>query len=503
MSLETRTCGPVEDVRHGGRCAWSPPDGDDVITRSVMSTMTVGDELHALVARLYPICRSLTGPGVRQTLAILQERLPLEIHEVSTGTRAFDWTVPQEWRIHDAYIKDAHGVRLIDFRKSNLHVVNYSVGIARRMPWRELKEHLHTLPDRPDWIPYRTSYYQPTWGFCIAYCDWLEFERRGDDAEYEVLIDAEHCDGSLSYGEYYLPGETTDEVLFSCHVCHPSLANDNLSGVAVATFLAQHLSQAPRRYSYRFLFVPATIGPLVWLSRHQQSLDRIKHGLVLTLLGDRGKLTYKRSRRGDAGIDRAVEHVLAHSPGGHRLLGFAPLGYDERQYCSPGFNLPIGCLMRTPHGEFAEYHTSADNLDFVNPASLADSLATCISIVDVLERDRTYFNRHPYGEPQLGRRGLYATVGGKADRGDLERAILWMLNLSDGEHSLLEIARRSGLPFATITQAGDLLLRHHLIREVAPALVAGSSLTSPEQSGTGPAATLSHSIPTIEANTRC
>ncbi|HJT34034.1 MAG TPA: DUF4910 domain-containing protein, partial [Pirellulales bacterium] len=457
----------MEDVRHGGRrsAAWSP-DGDGVITRSVMSTMAVGDELHALVARLYPLCRSLTGPGVRQTLAILQERLPLTIHEVPTGTRAFDWTVPQEWRIRDAYVKDASGVRRIDYRNSNLHVVNYSVGIEQRMPWRELKKHVHTLPDRPEWIPYRTSYYQPTWGFCIAYREWLEFERRGDDVEYDVLIDAEHLDGSLSYGEYYLPGESTDEVLFSCHVCHPSLANDNLSGVAVAAFLAQHLSQSPRRYSYRFMFVPATIGPLVWLSRHQGSLDRIKHGLVLTLLGDRGKFTYKRSRRGDAAIDRAAVHVLGHSPGGHRLLDFAPLGYDERQYCSPGFNLPIGCLMRTPHGEFAEYHTSADNLDFVSPVSLAESLATCISIVEVLERDRTYFNRHPYGEPQLGRRGLYATLGGKADRGDIERAILWVLNLSDGGHSLLDIAQRSGLPLATIAQAGDLLLTHHLIREV-------------------------------------
>lgn len=506
-------------MHRGGRSAARSPDGDDVITQSVTSTMAVGDVLHALVSRLYPICRSLTGPGVRQTLAILQDRLPLEIHEVPAGTSAFDWTVPQEWRIRDAYIKDAHGVRLIDFRRSNLHVVNYSTGIERRMRWRELKERLHTLPDRPDWIPYRTSYYQPTWGFCLAYRDWLEFERRGDDAEYEVLIDAEHCDGSLSYGEYYLPGETTDEVLFSCHVCHPSLANDNLSGVAVATSLAQHLSQAPRRYSYRFLFVPATIGPLVWLSRHQQSLDRIKHGLVLTLLGDGGKLTYKRSRRGDATIDRAVEHVLAHSPGGHRLLDFAPLGYDERQYCSPGFNLPIGCLMRTPHGEFAEYHTSADNLDFVNPASLADSLATCISIVDVLERDRTYLNRHPYGEPQLGRRGLYTTLGGSAEREDLERAVLWVLNFSDGGHSLLDIARRSGLPLATIAQAGDLLVAHHLICEVAPALVAGSapalvagsapapvagaSRTRQERSGTRPAATLSNGIPTVETTTTC
>lgn len=476
--------------------------------------LDVGRQLHALVARLYPICRSITGPGVRQTLAVLQEDLPLTIHEVPTGTAAFDWTVPQEWQIRDASIKDVNGVRLVDFRRSSLHVVNYSVGIERRMRWRELKEHVHTRPDRPDWIPYRTSYYERTWGFCVAYRDWLEFERRGDDAEYDVSIDARHCDGSLTYGECHLPGETADEVLFSCHVCHPSLANDNLSGVAVATFLARHLARAPRRYSYRFLFVPATIGPLAWLSRHRQSLDRIKHGLVLTLLGDRGGLTYKRSRRGNATIDRVVEHVLSHSADGHRLLDFSPLGYDERQYCSPGFNLPVGCLMRTPHGEFPEYHTSADNLDFVNPASLADSLAKCVDIVDVLERDGTYLNSHPYGEPQLGRRGLYRMLGGRADRSQLERAILWVLSFSDGQHSLLDIAQRSEVAFATIAEAAELLTEHNLLREVAPALVAGPAPAlvagpapalvarqiriAPELSGTRPAATLPDVVPTCE-----
>lgn len=426
----------------------------------------IGRQLHALVARLYPICRSITGEGVRQTLAILQETLPLAVHEVPTGTRAFDWTVPQEWHIGDAYIKDAQGVRLIDFRRSNLHVINYSVGVERRMRWRELKEHVHTLPDKPDWIPYRTSYYRPTWGFCMAHRQWLQFERRGDDAEYEVRIDARHRDGSLSYGEYYLPGDTAEEVLFSCHVCHPSLANDNLSGVAVAAFLAKHVAQRRRRYGYRFLFVPATIGPLVWLSRHRQSLDRVRHGLVLALLGDRGQFTYKRSRRGDATIDRAMEQVLARSSDGHRLLDFSPMGYDERQYCSPGFNLPVGCLMRTPHGEFAEYHTSADNLDFVGPASLADSLKTCIAIVDLLERNRTYLNCCPYGEPQLGRRGLYSTLGGRADRAEIERAILWLLNFSDGRHPLLDIAQRSELAFDDVAAAAALLESHNLIREV-------------------------------------
>lgn len=483
MSLDTEMLEPL--TRSGDAVAATPKSAD------------MGERLHAIIARLYPICRSLTGDGVRQTLGILQEYLPLEVHEVPTGTPAFDWTVPPEWQIDDASIEDAHGVRLIDFRRSNLHVVNYSMGIERRMPWHELKQHVHTLPDRPDWIPYRTSYYERTWGFCMAYRDWLEFERRGDDAEYRVSIKARHRAGSLTYGEYFLPGDATDEVLFSCHVCHPSLANDNLSGVAVAAFLARHLRAAPRRYSYRFLFVPATIGPLVWLSRNQHALERIKHGLVLTLLGDRGGVTYKRSRRRNAGIDRAVGQVLAHSASGHRVLDFAPWGYDERQYCSPGFDLPVGCLMRTPHGQYAEYHTSADNLDFVSPASLAHSLSTCIEIVEVLERDRTYLNCHPFGEPQLGRRGLYRSLGGRADRSDLERAILWVLNLSDGRHSLLDIAQRSCLPFDRLAAAAEILMEHRL---VVPALVAGDSTTAPKLSHARPGATVLNVIPAPEAD---
>lgn len=517
MSLDTET---IEPLTQAGAAGGALPESADI-----------GERLHALIARLYPICRSLTGDGVRQTLGILQEYLPLEVHEVATGTQAFDWVVPPEWQIDDASIEDARGVRLIDFRRSNLHVVNYSVGVERRMPWRELKRHVHTLPDRPDWIPYRTSYYERTWGFCMSYRDWQQFERRGDDSEYRVSIKARHCDGWLNYGEYYLPGQTTDEILFSCHICHPSLANDNLSGVAVAAYLARHLRTASRRYSYRFLFVPATMGPLVWLSRNQHSLGRIKHGLVLTLLGDRGGFTYKRSRRGQADIDRAVQHVLSHSAGGNvdqppsagpgtptssvmdsrgrlshvRVRDFAPWGYDERQYCSPGFDLPIGCLMRTPHGEFAEYHTSADNLDFVCPASLSDSLSTCVDIVDLLERDRTYLNCHPYGEPQLGRRGLYRTLGGRDDRTDLERAMLWVLNLSDGRHSLLDIAERSGLPFDRLAAAAEILLEHAL---AAPALVAGSDTplvscdckTMPKAPGTRPGATLHNAIPGPETD---
>ncbi|HWB14670.1 MAG TPA: DUF4910 domain-containing protein [Pirellulales bacterium] len=430
-----------------------------------MSLERVGEGMHALISRLYPICRSITGPGVRETLAIVREEIPLAIHEVPSGTRAFDWTVPQEWRIRDAYIEDAAGSRVVDFRRCNLHVVNYSRPTRARLTWSQLDQRLHSLPDRPDLIPYRTSYYAESWGFCLAHHQRQALAARGDGAEYEVVIDAELSDGFLTYGELLLAGESSDEVLFSCHVCHPSLANDNLSGVAVATQLARRLADRPRRYSYRFLFLPATIGALVWLSQHPASLPRIKHGLVLTLLGDGGPLTYKRSRRGDAEIDRIAAHVLTRSNMSQRLLDFEPFGYDERQYCSPGFNLPIGCLMRSLPGEYPEYHSSADNLELVRPEHLADSWQTCAAIVDVLERNRTYVSLNPQGEPQLGRRGLYGTLGGKAGRAELEAALLWVLNQADGRHSLLDIAERSGLSFDLIAKGADMLVEKDLIRE--------------------------------------
>lgn len=422
-----------------------------------------GHEMHALLAKLYPLCRSITGPGLRETLCTLQNYIPLVLHEVPTGTRVFDWTVPREWTIRDAYIKDPTGKRIVDFRACNLHVMNYSVPVHARMRLAELKPHLFSLPDRPDAIPYRTSYYAENWGFCLSHQQLQSLE----DVEYEVCIDAELRDGHLTYGEVFIKGESESEVLFSCHVCHPSLANDNLSGNVVATWLARYVMSQPRRYSYRFLFVPATIGALAWLSENQSRVQHIKHGLVLTLLGDPGKFHYKRSRRGNAEIDEVVQHVLHHSGEDHTILDFDPGGYDERQYCSPGFNLPVGCLMRTPYGQFPEYHTSADNPDFVRPEALADSYAKLVQAVEVLEADRRYVNLHPYGEPQLGRRGLYKAIGGEVDSAAIQKALLWVLNFSDGQNSLLDIARRAGLPFDTIATAGARLAEHGLIAEVS------------------------------------
>lgn len=420
----------------------------------------VGREIYDLISDLYPICRSITGDGLRQTLRILQGQIPLDIHEVPTGTRVFDWMVPKEWNIRDAYIKNAKGERIVDFRQSNLHVVNYSVPVKKKVSLRELKEHIYTLPDRPDWTPYRTSYYNETWGFCINHNQLLALK----DEEYEVCIDASLEDGQLTYGECLLAGERPDEVLISCHACHPSLCNDNLSGVALATTLARYLGQLSLRYSYRFLFIPGTIGSITWLALNEPHVLRIKHGVVLACVGDAGKMTYKKSRRGDAEIDRAVMHVLKHSGAEYDIQEFFPYGYDERQYCSPGFNLAVGCLMRTPHGRFPEYHTSADNLSFVKPESLADTFVKCLTIFEVLEHNRTYLNQSPKCEPQLGRRGIYRAIGGKG-KGRDELAMLWVLNLSDGNHTLLDIAERSGLEFGLVRDAADVLVEHDLLKE--------------------------------------
>lgn len=419
-------------------------------------------EAPVLIRELYPICRSITGDGVRRTLRILQRHIPLEIHEVPSGTRVFDWTVPKEWNIRDAYIKNSRGEKVIDFARSNLHVVSYSVPFKGRVRLDELKRHLFSLPEYPDWIPYRTAYYAEDWGFCVSHRQLLELS----DEEYEVCIDASLEAGHLTYGEYWLPGESRKEILISTHVCHPSLCNDNLSGIALAVALAKRAEERPRRYSYRFLFIPGTIGAITWLARNEQRAASIKHGFVIAGAADRGIFHYKKSRRGSAEVDRAFAHVLKHAPGGGRLLEFSPYGYDERQFCSPGFDLPVGRVSRTPHGDYPEYHTSADNLDFISEEALQDSYLKCAMALDVLESNRTYVNLNPKCEPQLGRRGLYGAIGGESDRKARELAMLWVLNLSDGSHSLLDIAERSGYEHAVIAQAAHELMEQRLLREL-------------------------------------
>ncbi|MEU8244846.1 DUF4910 domain-containing protein [Nonomuraea sp. NPDC048916] len=414
-------------------------------------------EMHALVERLYPICRSITGDGVRRTLEIVGELLPLTVTEVPTGTEVLDWTVPKEWNIRDAYVKDPSGRRVVDFRASSLHVVGYSVPVSGTFTLEELRPRLHTLPDQPSLVPYRTSYYAETWGFCLSQ-DTLDAL---DEGPYEVLVDSTLADGSLTIAEHVVPGELPEEVVVSCHVCHPALANDNLAGIAVAVALASRLV-APR-HTYRFLFMPGTIGAITWLALNRDRVHRIRHGLTLACAGDPGSLTYKRSRRGDAEIDRAVTHVLRGRP--HTVLDFSPYGYDERQFCSPGFNLPFGSLTRTPYAGYPEYHTSADNPGFVTPEAMSDTLEALWQITRVLEGDRGYVNLSPYGEPQLGRRGLYGSLGGRSDTKQGQMAMLWVLNLSDGEHSLLDIAERSGLPFEAVESAAKALRTAGLVKE--------------------------------------
>jgi aminopeptidase-like protein len=421
--------------------------------------LRTGAELHALVERLYPICRSITGDGVRQTLDIIGEHIALERHEVPTGTQVLDWTIPQEWNIRDAYVASPSGERVIDFQESNLHVVGYSVPVSERMPLSELREHLHTLPDQPSWVPYRTSYYAPTWGFCLA----QEKLDALPDGDYDVVIDSTLADGSLTYGEHVVPGRVTDEVIVSCHVCHPSLANDNLAGIAVAISLAQQLALTQPHYTYRFLFMPGTIGSITWLARNSSRIEKVKHGLVLACAGDPGSLTYKKSRRDDAEIDRVVQHVLRSRE--HRVVDFSPYGYDERQFCSPGFNLGVGSLTRTPYAGYPEYHTSADNPGFVSPAAMEDTLGALLDAFGVLDRNRRYINLSPYGEPQLGKRGLYDSLGGRSDAKQAQMAMLWVLNLSDGDHSLLDIAERAGLPFDIVDVAARALHDAGLVKE--------------------------------------
>ncbi len=422
-----------------------------------------GEEMHALIRELYPICRSITGDGVRETLRILQRQVPLEIHEVPSGTPVFDWTVPREWNLRSAWIATRDGHRVVDARTSNLHVMSYSTPVRGRFALAELREHLYSLPDRPDWIPYRTSYYQEAWGFCVT-------QKQLDaltEPEYDVCIDTTLAPGSLTYGELVLPGRSAREILISVHVCHPSLCNDNLSGIALATRLARELGGSAREYGYRFLFVPGTIGSLTWLARNRERTQRIAHGLTLVCVGDASPFTYKRTLAGNAEIDRAAALALRESGLPHELIDFFPFGYDERQYNSPGFRLAVGSLMRARHGRFPEYHTSADDPSFVSPARLEESLDVCRAILEVLEGNRTYRNTSPYGEPQLGTRGIYRAVGGEPDLGELQLAMLWLLTLSDGTRSLLDVAERAGLRFSLVRRAAGVLSEHGLLEPSA------------------------------------
>lgn len=453
-------------------------------TTDILELRTIGNDMYELMERLYPITRSITGEGVRKTLKIFQDSIDLQIHEVPTGTKVFDWTVPEEWNIDDAYIMNKNGEKIVDFKKSNIHILQYSEKIEKKIGLEELKKHIFTLPEQPDTIPYRTSFYNKNWGFCMKHKEFLKL----DDDEYAVNISSEHKDGSLTYGEFLIKGESTDEILISTYVCHPSLCNDNLSGPVLSLFLAKYFSKQKLHYSIRFLFIPETIGAITWLARNEDNVKNIKHGLVATCLGDSGNLTYKKTRDGDNIIDKIVEEVLIESGKPYKIMDFWPSGSDERQYCSPGFNLPVGSLMRTPYDMFDEYHTSEDNLSFMNKESLRDSFLKYIAVIKKLEdyflvdipkrkipenknsanNNPVFKNLIPKCEPQLGKRRIYDEIGGikKQDSLEQKKAIQWILNLSDGKNSLRDIQARSGLNYDILLDMSELLLKKQLLSVV-------------------------------------
>jgi aminopeptidase-like protein len=435
-------------------------------SRTIGPEPTTGLAMLELMAELFPICRSITGAGLRASLQKVGQAIPLAISEVPSGTRVFDWIVPPEWNIREGWLADPSGRRVADFQTSNLQVVNYSVPVRQTLTLDEVRPHLHSLPDHPSWIPYRTSYYAEDWGFCLP----DEVLKGLPSGRYEAFIDSTLQAGSLTYGECLLPGSSTDEILISSHICHPSLANDNLSGVAVATFLARALAAKERKYTYRFLFAPGTIGAITWLAGHEEVATRVCGGLVLACVGDTGHLVYKRSRRGGSAMDRAAEQVLRTGPWPYEVVDFSPYGNDERQFCSPGFDLPVGAVTRSGYDRSERHHTSADDLASISEDALGGTLDFCLKVLSTLEDDEVFVSLNPKGEPQLGRRGLYRTVGGRADQSEMEAALLWLMSLADGGHSLLDVAVRSGLPFEAVRDAAlaleqaDLLERKGVLK---------------------------------------
>lgn len=442
-----------------------PPDSDthinDIISR--IDPKVSGKTMVDLMSNLFPICRSITGRGVLETFAILRNYIDLRIHEVPTGYQAYDWVVPKEWNIRDAYIKNKHGERVIDFNQSNLHVVNYSAPISATMPLDQLKPHLHTKPDMPNAIPYVTSYYKEQWGFCLTQNQLDELP----EGEYEILIDSSLTEGKLTYADAILPGKSEEEILLSTYVCHPSLANDNLSGPALTSLLYQILAQTNLRYTYRFVFVPETLGTLVYLSKHDEHIGRNLHaGYVVTCVGNSGPYTYKRSRQGNSIADKVAEHCLKHVDEKETInvVDFFPLGSDERQYCSPGFNFPVGSLMRSMYGTYPEYHTSLDNMEFVSKEGLASSLKVYARVVQIHELNKVYINPSPYGEPHLSKHGIYPTIGGQKEGRESVERTMYLLAYADGINDLVDIANLANQPAWAFTPEVEALTKAGLLR---------------------------------------
>ena len=413
---------------------------------------TLGQQAHDLARRLWPINRSLTGAGVVETLNILREALPdLTLHDVPSGTQAFDWVVPQEWRVNAAYLVTPNGKRICDFAVNNLHLVGYSQAQRATLSLQALQPHLHSLPDQPDAIPYVTSYYGENWGFCLS-----QTERDSlPEGEYQVVIDTEHFDGVLTYADLVIPGESAQEILFSTYVCHPSMANNELSGPVLAHTLARIVTaEARRKYTYRFVFVPETIGALIYLSRNLEQLRAsVRAGFVLTCVGDERARSYMPSRAGDTLADRAA--LIALKGTDFDRYSFLQRGSDERQYCAPGVDLPVCSVMNSKYGTFPEYHTSLDDLSLVTPAGLTAALATHRRILRILERN-TVPKTLVLGEPQLGRRGLYSNlskVGSAASAMPMRNLIAY----ADGSHDLMALCDILGEDFEMLADLADML----------------------------------------------
>lgn len=420
--------------------------------------VALGHEMHALVARLFPICRSITGDGVRETLKILSEYVPWQIHEVPSGTRVFDWTVPQEWNVRSAYIDDEQGNRVIDFDRHNLHLVGYSTSVDVWLTREELDKHLYSLPEQPDAIPYVTSYYHPRWGFCLAHNDRLRLK----EGRYHAVINSELKNGSLTYAEWILPGRVQQEVFLSSYVCHPSLANNELSGPVVTTFLARWLAGAPRKYTYRIVLVPETIGSLTYLSRNLEMLrKKVIAGFNVSCVGDDRAYGYVASPYGDTLADRVIHCVLSGSRPGFQTYSFLDRGSDERQYCSPQAGLPMVCVVRSKFGEYPEYHTSLDDLSLVTPAGLSGGYEVLRECVELLERN-TKFRMGCVGEPQLGKRGLYPTLSTK-ESGATVRTMMDLLAYADGRNDLIDVSQRIGVPVQQLYPILEELVRADLL----------------------------------------
>jgi aminopeptidase-like protein len=423
---------------------------------------TEGDLMYGLMRRLFPICRSITGKGIRNTLKILQEIIPLEVHEIPTGTPVFDWQIPKEWNIKNAYILDPRGNKIVDFKKSNLHVVGYSTPVDKYIELSELQNHLYSIKEQPKAIPYITSYYKENWGFCISHNQRKELK----EGTYKVFIDSELTDGSLTYGELILPGQTNKEIFLSTYICHPSMANNELSGPVVTTLLAKWIMSIPRKYKYRIIFIPETIGSITYLSKNLDEMKRnLLAGFNINCVGDERTYSYLPSRYGNTLADKVALNILHFKCPDFKKYAFLERGSDERQYCSPGVDLPVVSIMRSKYGEFPEYHTSLDNMDIVSPHGLQGSYDVMKDCIEVLENNEKY-HTVCYGEPQLSKHGLYPVTNTNRT-GESVKDILNFLAYADGSNDLIDISNIINVPAKTLLKLAGQLYDKKLIEKIS------------------------------------